>query len=160
MVESGMTPKMAETAAERQGYASPRRQMLRGLATVALGGLLAACQVVPKTQGPPPPPPENPDAIEPGLPTDTDRHRVALLVPETGTNADVGTAIANATTLALLDTKADKLRITTYDTALGTAIGSAHTSELQSLMRISYAVFCLKKKQTQNRQHKHPITKP
>ncbi|WP_184100205.1 penicillin-binding protein activator [Sphingopyxis panaciterrulae] len=95
--------------------------MLRGLGTLALGGLLAACQVVPKTQGPPPPPPENPDAIEPGLPTDTDRHRVALLVPETGTNADVGTAIANATTLALLDTKADKLRITTYDTALGAA---------------------------------------
>src|SRR3546814_5056610 len=27
-----------------------------------------------------------------------------------------------------------------------------HTSELQSLMRISYAVFCLKKK-TQNKQH-------
>src|SRR3546814_6539189 len=26
-----------------------------------------------------------------------------------------------------------------------------HTSELQSLMRISYAVFCLKKKTTQNR---------
>src|SRR3546814_20911872 len=69
-----------------RSYASPRRQMLRGLATVALGGLLAACQVVPKTQGPPPPPPENPDAIEPGLPTDTDRHRVALLVPETGTD--------------------------------------------------------------------------
>src|SRR3546814_9941566 len=95
--------------------------MLRGLATVALGGLLAAWQVVPKAQGPPPPPPENPDAVEPGLATDTDRHRVALLVPETGTNADVGTAIANATTLALLDTKADKLRITTYDTALGAA---------------------------------------
>src|SRR3546814_7365192 len=29
-----------------------------------------------------------------------------------------------------------------------------HTSELQSLMRISYAVFCLKKKQTQTHQHK------
>src|SRR3546814_10477383 len=27
-----------------------------------------------------------------------------------------------------------------------------HTSELQSLMRISYAVFCLKKKTRQNRQ--------
>src|SRR3546814_8057600 len=27
-----------------------------------------------------------------------------------------------------------------------------HTSELQSLMRISYAVFCLKKKKTQNYQ--------
>src|SRR3546814_2183679 len=27
-----------------------------------------------------------------------------------------------------------------------------HTSELQSLMRISYAVFCLKKKKTQDKQ--------
>src|SRR3546814_7125718 len=47
-----------------------------------------------------------------------------------------------------------------------------HTSELQSLMRISYAVFCLKKKKnkhktkpktnnnnTQNRTHQHIITK-
>src|SRR3546814_9548976 len=30
-----------------------------------------------------------------------------------------------------------------------------HTSELQSLMRISYAVFCLKKKKKTNRQQKH-----
>src|SRR3546814_1243109 len=29
-----------------------------------------------------------------------------------------------------------------------------HTSELQSLMRISYAVFCLKKKKTQKTTHK------
>src|SRR3546814_1680240 len=29
-----------------------------------------------------------------------------------------------------------------------------HTSELQSLMRISYAVFCLKKKHTNKRKHK------
>src|SRR3546814_10583060 len=28
-----------------------------------------------------------------------------------------------------------------------------HTSELQSLMRISYAVFCLKKKKIQNHQY-------
>src|SRR3546814_8210563 len=28
-----------------------------------------------------------------------------------------------------------------------------HTSELQSLMRISYAVFCLKKKNTKNEEH-------
>src|SRR3546814_8865326 len=37
-----------------------------------------------------------------------------------------------------------------------------HTSELQSLMRISYAVFCLKKKKTQNTPmlsiDEHPIT--
>src|SRR3546814_4442094 len=32
-----------------------------------------------------------------------------------------------------------------------------HTSELQSLMRISYAVFCLKKKKHNNNQHHlHP----
>src|SRR3546814_9802625 len=31
-----------------------------------------------------------------------------------------------------------------------TARSEEHTSELQSLMRISYAVFCLKKKKTQN----------
>src|SRR3546814_2365488 len=30
-----------------------------------------------------------------------------------------------------------------------------HTSELQSLMRISYAVFCLKKKKTQRKIYKH-----
>src|SRR3546814_2516861 len=31
-----------------------------------------------------------------------------------------------------------------------------HTSELQSLMRISYAVFCLKKKNTTYQQHMSP----
>src|SRR3546814_2582964 len=30
-----------------------------------------------------------------------------------------------------------------------------HTSELQSLMRISYAVFCLKKKNTQKKPKEH-----
>src|SRR3546814_3724057 len=30
-----------------------------------------------------------------------------------------------------------------------------HTSELQSLMRISYAVFCLKKKNKKNKQDNH-----
>src|SRR3546814_7672369 len=32
-----------------------------------------------------------------------------------------------------------------------------HTSELQSLMRISYAVFCLKKKITRNKTKRHTI---
>src|SRR3546814_3477658 len=36
-----------------------------------------------------------------------------------------------------------------------------HTSELQSLMRISYAVFCLKKKNIKQSQHNHAgLTKP
>src|SRR3546814_6447937 len=30
-----------------------------------------------------------------------------------------------------------------------------HTSELQSLMRISYAVFCLKKKKKEHKNHTH-----
>src|SRR3546814_2366675 len=34
-----------------------------------------------------------------------------------------------------------------FATAVGTARSEEHTSELQSLMRISYAVFCLKKTQ-------------
>src|SRR3546814_4479515 len=33
-----------------------------------------------------------------------------------------------------------------------------HTSELQSLMRISYAVFCLKKKQLKQLQYHHMLT--
>src|SRR3546814_1856280 len=33
-----------------------------------------------------------------------------------------------------------------------------HTSELQSLMRISYAVFCLKKKKTHTRSQKNTTT--
>src|SRR3546814_2826054 len=32
-----------------------------------------------------------------------------------------------------------------------------HTSELQSLMRISYAVFCLKKKNNKNKIYQHNI---
>src|SRR3546814_7568246 len=48
---------------------------------------------------------------------------------------------------------------------LGQGIGRSeeHTSELQSLMRISYAVFCLKKKKTKtqakyHKQHTNDIT--
>src|SRR3546814_5234164 len=35
-----------------------------------------------------------------------------------------------------------------------------HTSELQSLMRISYAVFCLKKKKTEQDIMKHTVINP
>jgi ABC-type branched-subunit amino acid transport system substrate-binding protein len=85
--------------------------------------LVAACQsVVPRGAGPAPvePTPTAPDVTQ-GLPTDAMRHRVALLVPLSGPNAGVGQSIANATTLALLDTKADRVRITTYDTGMGAA---------------------------------------
>src|SRR3546814_3537964 len=41
----------------------------------------------------------------------------------------------------------------TRGTCAGTARSEEHTSELQSLMRISYAVFCLKKKTQRHTQH-------
>lgn len=87
---------------------------------VVSGGLalLAGCTVIPKSAGPIAEPTEKaPDANV--LPTDAGRHRVALLVPMTGPNASVGQSIANAATMAVLDTNAANLRITTYDTATG-----------------------------------------
>lgn len=81
--------------------------------------LLAGCKVIPKGAPAPAPLPE--DRPTDALPADQLRHRVALLIPMSGPNADVGQSIANATTMALLDTNAQNLRITTYDTAAGPA---------------------------------------
>lgn len=88
----------------------------RSFAAAGLAMFMAGCQVIPKAPAPPPPTPE-PSAT--ALPTDTGRHRIALLIPMSGNSAAVGQAVANATTMALLDTNASNLRITTYDTAKG-----------------------------------------
>ncbi len=82
---------------------------------------LAGCQVVPKGPKGPPPAPEPGD----GLPVDKQRHRVALLLPLSGQNAALGQSVANATTMALLDTNAQTVRITSYDTAAGPAVAIA-----------------------------------
>ncbi|MCB2063204.1 MAG: penicillin-binding protein activator [Novosphingobium sp.] len=87
----------------------------RKLAVLGASSALAACSVVPKAPPPAPPPVVGPSPDV--LPTDTERHRVALLVPTSGPNAAVGQSIANAATMALLDTNATNLRVTTYDTA-------------------------------------------
>lgn len=94
------------------------------IAVMGLTALVAACstgpRVIPEAERPPVvAPPVAPRPITPGLPQDTERHRIALLVPLTGTNAGVGKSLSNATQLAILDTKSDAIRITTYDTALG-----------------------------------------
>ena len=86
---------------------------------LAATALLAACSVVPK--GPPAPPSAPVEPSPDVLPIDTARHRIALLVPMTGSNGAVGQSIANAATMALLDTNAQNLRVTTYDTATGSA---------------------------------------
>src|SRR3546814_7061655 len=57
------------------------------------------------------------------------------------------TAVDGSTNVANLANVANTLDRTKCSVAAGAAIRSEeHTSELQSLMRISYAVFCLKKK--------------
>ncbi len=81
---------------------------------------LAGCQsIVPRggerTTTPTAPPPP----VSGQLPTDQTHHRIALLVPLSGKNAGVGQSLANATTMALLDTKAQNIRMTNYDTAKG-----------------------------------------
>ena len=91
----------------------------RLIGAVAISVALAACQVVPKGQGPVVAPKPEPTGAPGQLPQDEGRHRVALLVPLSGANRAVGQSIANATTMALLDTNASNLRITTYDTATG-----------------------------------------
>ncbi|WP_070934164.1 MULTISPECIES: penicillin-binding protein activator [Sphingomonadales] len=112
--------------AEAGSRSQPRRNFLR-LAGMGLALFLAGCQaMVPKTTPPatPAPPKEETRPVGPGLPTDQERHRVALLVPMTGPNAAVGQSIANAANLALLDTGGAKVRITTYDTATGAAVAA------------------------------------
>lgn len=95
-----------------------RRQLIVFGAVV----LLAGCKIIPSGGEPRPDPLPTPTPTPSitTLPADEARHRLALLVPMSGTNGAVGQSIANATTMALLDTNADNLRITTYDTAGGT----------------------------------------
>lgn len=115
---------MAEAAAKPQRFVTLTR-------AVALAGalLLGACStVVPRGPAAPidrPPPPRPVERVQPrvdaGIPQDTARQRIALLVPLTGANAGVGQSLANATQMAILDTRSDRVRITTYDTNLGAA---------------------------------------
>jgi branched-chain amino acid transport system substrate-binding protein len=111
---------------------TPQRGILRW-AVLGLAALLAACasgpRVIPETRPAPTVevPRERPTTrpIAPGLPQDLERHRIALLVPLTGPNAGVGKSLSNATQLAVLDTRSDVLRITTYDTGGGGGAAAA-----------------------------------
>lgn len=118
---------MAEAATFGQLHGGSRARALTRWAAILGAGLLAACStVVPRgpvtaPDRPTRPQAERPEPVEAGLPRDTQRNRVALLVPLSGSNAGVGRSIANATMLAVLDTGTDKVRITNYDTATGAA---------------------------------------
>jgi len=86
---------------------------VKRLFALAMLVMLAACTAIPRG-GDGPPPVVTPDPLD-------SLHRVALLLPVTGPDGDVGQSIANATTLALADTKVTNIRLITYDTAQGVA---------------------------------------
>lgn len=102
-----MSSSIAVTGAQPQALAGPITKLL--LLTSLI--LLAACNTVPRSKAPPTVVAEPSDGM----------HRVALLLPVTGPDADVGQSIANATALALADTKVTNIRMVTYDTGLGVA---------------------------------------
>ncbi|MEO0461841.1 MAG: penicillin-binding protein activator [Pseudomonadota bacterium] len=98
----------------------------RAVLLAGCAALLGGCSIIPKTEtvasAPEPVPTPAPSATS--LPSDASRHRVALLVPLSGSTSAVGQALSNATTMALLDmarveTAAKNVRITTYDTGRG-----------------------------------------
>ncbi len=101
-----MSATFAATGAQPQATANRLKKLL----ALFMLTLLAACQAVPRGAGPP-------DVVTPD-PLDS-LHRVALLLPVTGPDGDVGQSIANATALAMADTKTTNIRLITYDTALG-----------------------------------------
>lgn len=104
-----MSASNAASGATPQALAGQIKKLLV-LASVVL---LAACATAPRG-GKGPPAVVSEDALD-GM------HRVALLLPVTGPDGDVGQSIANATALALADTKATNIRMITYDTSTGVA---------------------------------------
>lgn len=104
-----MSATIAATCATPQALAGHIKKLPAIVSII----LLSACAAIPRG-GEGPPPVVTPDPLD-GM------HRVALLLPMTGPDADVGQSIANATALALTDTKATNIRMITYDTGLGVA---------------------------------------
>lgn len=102
------------------------RMNRRALALLIGVALVSGCKVIPKGPGAPPPPATGPSD---GLPPDKARHRVALLVPLSGPGSELGQSIANATTMAILDTNAQTVRITTYDTGAGAETAAANAMQ-------------------------------
>lgn len=100
-----MSAIIAATRVPSQGFAHRARKLV-ALAAVAM---LAACAA-----------PRGPAPVVTPDPVDA-MHRVALLLPMTGPDGDVGLSLSNATALALADTKANNIQLSTYDTAAGVA---------------------------------------
>lgn len=105
--------------------------LFRWLGLALLSVAIAGC--VPRSQRPNPQLPTEPvlrpeePRVNPRLPADETRNRVAVLVPLSGRDAALGQSILNAANLALLDTGGERIRITAYDTAgAGGAVRAAN----------------------------------
>ncbi len=97
-----------------QGFAARLRAQLPAAGILASVLAVAAC--APQTKAPiatPPPPTEAPAPEKPAEVV----NRIAVLVPLSGTSAPVGVSLANAASLALVDTRKQGIRISSYDTA-------------------------------------------
>ena len=116
-------PRIA--ANRRMPRIAAKRHMPRIAAAGTLLVLTALAACAPRQKAPvapvAPAPVEKPVAVKPG-----EVHRVAILVPLTGPNAPVGISLANAATLALVDTGKQGIRLTSYDTAALGAGGAAN----------------------------------
>src|SRR3546814_6327557 len=66
--------------------------------------------------------------------------------------------VSDSVTRAISDKLTERLGVSFVVENKGGARSEEHTSELQSLMRISYAVFCLKKKKKKESNHQHHQT--
>src|SRR3546814_2377652 len=88
-------------------------------------------------------------SIDFGTPASKAEKTVTLTVDGISVTVPEGTSVMRASMEAGI--QVPKLCATDMVDAFGSCRRSEeHTSELQSLMRISYAVFCLKKKKNQN----------
>ena len=93
-----------------------RRAPLVSVVVVAL--ILAGCQ------SRAPMPPLGPAPVAAPDDVDAPRHTVALIIPLTGADGGVGTSIANAANLALMDSGNRSIRLMTYDSAGGAAMAA------------------------------------
>src|SRR3546814_7738635 len=79
--------------------------------------------------------------------------RSAKVVLAPGQTVDVTVIVRNAALDIRFAARAEVMKVT--DGMIAARRSEEHTSELQSLMRISYAVFCLKKKKKKLKHHKY-----
>lgn len=96
-------------------FGQARRAVLLGMVGVAVLAL-PGCQTGPRGPGP------GPEPVGPPIIPGAVQNRIALIVPMTGGDGQVGQSIANAAKLALLDAGDQSLKITVYDS---TAPGGA-----------------------------------